>query len=49
MCAAPHYRKDGEVWTPRLFAEPGDEVPLPALHVALPLAEIYLDAGLLPG
>jgi Uma2 family endonuclease len=47
--AVLHYRKDGEVWTPRLLAEPGDVVPLPALHVALPLAEIYLDAGLLPG
>jgi Uma2 family endonuclease len=51
--AVLHYRKTGEVWTPRLFAEPSDEVTLPGLGagqgIALPLAEIYLDAGLAPG
>jgi Uma2 family endonuclease len=44
-----HYRKDGEVWTPRLFAEAADEVSLADLRIALPVTEIYLDAGLLPG
>jgi Uma2 family endonuclease len=47
--AVLHYRKDGEVWTPRLFAGPTDAVALPSLGLALPLTEIYLDAGLLAG
>jgi hypothetical protein len=42
-------RKAGEVWTPRLFEQASDEVGLPGLGIALPLAEIYLDIGLLPG
>ncbi len=47
--AVLHYRKAGEVWTPRLFEQASDEVGLPELGIALPLAEIYLDIGLLPG
>ncbi len=47
--AVLHYRKDAEIWTPRLFEQASDEVELSALGIALPLAEIYLDSGLLPG
>lgn len=35
-------------WTPRLFQQASDEVELSALGIAIPLAEIYLDSGLLP-
>ncbi|MCF7977782.1 MAG: hypothetical protein K9L82_07160 [Chromatiaceae bacterium] len=45
--AVLHYRKEGEVWTPRLFEQPGDSIDLSGLGTALPLAEIYLDTGLL--
>jgi Uma2 family endonuclease len=47
-CAVLHYRKEPEVWTPRLYEQASDEVELPGLGIALPLAEIYLDTGLLP-
>lgn len=43
-----HYRKEGEVWTPYLFEHASDSIELSALGIALPLAEIYLDTGLLP-
>ena len=46
--AAVHYRKDGEIWVPRLFERSEDEIELPGLGISLPLAEIYLDTGLLP-
>lgn len=46
--AVLHYRKDAELWTPRLFQQASDEVELSALGLAIPLAEIYLDSGLLP-
>ena len=45
--AVLHYCKEGEVWTPRLFEKTGDRVALSGLGIALPLAEIYLDTGLL--
>ena len=45
--AVLHYRKAGEVWTPRLFEQASDEVELPGLSISVPLAEIYLDSGLL--
>jgi Uma2 family endonuclease len=45
--AVLHYRKEGEVWTPQLFEQPGDSIDLSGLGIALPLAEIYLDTGLL--
>lgn len=45
--AVLHYRKDSEVWTPRLFDRANDEVELSGLGIVLPLAEIYLDTGLL--
>lgn len=44
--AVRHYRKEGEIWTPQ---QASDAVELPGLDIALPLAEIYLDTGLLPG
>ena len=51
--AVLHYRKTGDVWTPRLFAEPSDAVAIAGLGpgdgITLPLSEIYLDAGLPPG
>lgn len=47
--AVLHYRKSGEVWTPRLFAQATDEIDLPGLGITLPLAEVYLDSGLLTG
>lgn len=47
--AVLHYRKEGEVWAPRLFERIGDEIGLPGLGISLPLAEIYLDTELLPG
>lgn len=43
-----HYRRTDEIWTPRLFEQPGDEVEVLGLGISLPLAEIYLDSGLLP-
>jgi Uma2 family endonuclease len=46
--AVLHYRKEGEVWVPRRYESPGELVELPELGIALPLAEIYLDTGLLP-
>ncbi|NEX15964.1 MAG: Uma2 family endonuclease [Halochromatium sp.] len=46
--AVLHYRKEGEVWTPQLFEQASDSIKLSGLDVALPLAEIYLDTGLLP-
>ncbi|MFP4062608.1 MAG: Uma2 family endonuclease [Halochromatium sp.] len=47
--AALHYRKEGQVWIPRLFEQTSDEVELSALGIAISLAEIYLDSGLLAG
>ncbi len=47
--AVLHYRKAGEVWTPRLYERFEETLDLPELGIALPLAEIYLDTGLLPG
>ncbi|WP_295456750.1 Uma2 family endonuclease [uncultured Thiodictyon sp.] len=47
--AVKHYRKDGEVWVPRLFERPQETIDLPELGIALPLAEVYLDTGLLTG
>lgn len=45
--AVRHFRKDGEVWVPRLYERPEEAVELPELGIALPLAEVYLDTGLL--
>jgi Uma2 family endonuclease len=47
--AVLHYRKQGEIWVPRLFERAEDSVDLSGLGVALPLAEVYLDTGLLSG
>jgi len=47
--AVLHYRKQGEVWTPRLFEQASDSIELSGLGIALSLAEIYLETGLLPG
>jgi Uma2 family endonuclease len=47
--AVLHYRKTGEVWTPRLYERPEETLDLPELGIALPLAEVYLDTGLLNG
>jgi hypothetical protein len=47
--AVLHYRKSGEVWTPRLFERPDETLDLPELGIALPLVEIYLDTGLSAG
>lgn len=54
--AVLHYRKSsrnsGAVWTPQLLEQPSDRVELyklgSTLTFSLPLAEIYLDTGLLP-
>ena len=46
--AVLHYRKVDEVWVPRRYEGAGEEIELPELGIALPLAEVYLDTGLLP-
>lgn len=43
-----HYRKRGDLWEPELLGDLDAEVDLPDLDVRLPIAEIYLDSGLLP-
>lgn len=45
--AVRHFRKEGEVWVSRLYERPGESIELPELGIALPLAEVYLDTGLL--
>ncbi|EIC20020.1 Uma2 family endonuclease [Thiorhodovibrio frisius] len=50
--AVLHFRKEGgrkedSVWTPRLLEQASDAINLPDLDIRLPLAEIYLDTGLL--
>lgn len=45
--AVLHYRKESEVWTPRLYDQASDRVELSGLNIALPVTEIYLDTGLL--
>jgi len=45
--AVRHFRKEGEVWVPRLYERAGEAVELPEIGIAVPLAEVYLDTGLL--
>ena len=50
--AVLHFRKEGgrkedSVWTPQLLEQASDAINLPDLDIRLPLAEIYLDTGLL--
>lgn len=37
------------MWIPRLLEQTSDAIDQPGLGIALPLAEIYLDTGLMPG
>ncbi len=46
--AVLHYRKVGEVWVPRCYEGADESIELPELGIAVPLAEVYLDTGLLP-
>ena len=47
--AVRHYHKEGEVWVPCRYACAGESIDLPELGIAIPLAAVYLETGLLPG
>jgi Uma2 family endonuclease len=44
--AVLHYRRRADHWQPTLLEHPDEALTLERLGIAVPLAEIYLDAGL---